>query len=59
MLGSFDQTALRSSAVQDRIGGTPNVVVNIDPSLDAEARIDKQMADINNRLQTGNRFRVL
>jgi hypothetical protein len=60
MLDSFDQSALRSSAVNQFLGGsTPNVVVNIDPSLDAEARIDKQMADINNRLQTGNRFRVL
>jgi hypothetical protein len=60
MLDSFDQSALRSSSVNQFLGGTtPNVVVNIDPSLDAEARIDKQMADINNRLQTGNRFRVL
>lgn len=61
MLDSFDQSALRSSAVNQFLGGnsTPNVIVNIDPSLDAEARIDKQLADINDRLQNGNRFRVL
>ena len=59
MLDSFDQAALKASAVQQFIGGTPSVTVNIDPALDAEARIDKQLASINDRLQTGNRFRVL
>ena len=58
MLDSFDQSALRSSAVT-QFTAAPVVNVTIDPTLDAEAKIDKQLASINDRLQTGNRFRVL
>ena len=58
MLDSFDQSALRSSAV-NQFTAAPVVNVTIDPTLDAEAKIDKQLASINDRLQTGNRFRVL
>lgn len=35
------------------------VNVNIEPSLDAEARVDKTMNDINDRIQVRNRFRAL
>lgn len=51
-----------ASRVLDNIKSTQpstNVVVNIDPTLDAEAKIDKQLADINDRLNVGRRFKVL
>jgi len=35
------------------------VNISVDPSLDAEARVDKTMADINDRIQVKNRFRAL
>ena len=35
------------------------VNISVDPSLDAEARVEKTMADINDRIQVKNRFRAL
>ena len=40
---------------------TPSTVVNvtIDPTLDAEAKVDKTLQQINDRIQVNNRFRVV
>jgi hypothetical protein len=35
------------------------VNISVDPTLDAEARVDKTMSDINDRIQVKNRFRAL
>ena len=53
-LGNSNSTAARYLKERDTI-----VNVIVDPALDAQTRIDKQLADINDRLQTGSRFRVL
>jgi len=60
MLDSFDQAALRASAV-NQFMNTPSTVVNvtIDPTLDAEAKVDKTLQQINDRIQVNNRFRVV
>jgi len=59
MLDLADQAALRSSAVQQFLAPTVENKIYIDSSLDAEARADRNMKEINDRLQVNNRFRVI
>ena len=54
-----DQASLRTSAVTQFLAPTVENKIYIDPSLDAQARADKNMEEINDRLQLNNRFRVI
>jgi hypothetical protein len=59
MLDLADQTSLRSSAVTQFLAPTVENKIYIDQSLDAQARADRNMEEINDRLQINNRFRVI
>jgi hypothetical protein len=59
MLDLADQASLRSSAVQQFLAPTVENKIYIDSSLDAEARADRNMQEINDRLQVNNRFRII
>lgn len=58
-LGNRNSVASRVLDNFNKGQSSTNVVVNIDPTLDAEAKVDKQLADFNDRLNVGRRFKVL
>jgi hypothetical protein len=59
MLDLADQAGLRASAVNQFLQPQTIVNVNVDPTLDAEAKVDRSLQAINDRLQVNNRFRVI
>ena len=53
-LGNPNSAASRVLQARDT-----NIIINVDPAVDAEIKTQKAMDDFNSKLQVNNRFRVL